>query len=56
MSWKDQNRRRRQAQKRGRRSTRRAVSEALRRVFGPAARMADAGHLPAPDDDDGQGF
>ena len=56
MSWKDQSRRRRQAMKRGRRGARRAVTELLHRVLGPAARSGEV-VLPlddAPDDGRGQ--
>lgn len=43
MSWKDQARRKRQSQRRGRRGARRAQAEVLRRVWGPAGRAADDG-------------
>ncbi len=49
MSWKDQSRRRRQAMKRGRRGARRAVTELLHRVLGPAARSGEVA-LPLEDD------
>lgn len=51
MSWKDQTRRRRQAERRGARGTRRAVAEALRMAWGPAGRGVS--EQQGPGDDDG---